>query len=116
VILHTETTAAPWPLLDAFTTNKTLERFYMHGPPLPTEFSDALLEVLATRNVTLQHCVSGNREERIDHYCALNRTGRRIIRKPETTKEEFVDLIQVRIDNVNILFGLLSDVPALWST
>jgi hypothetical protein len=116
VILHTETTAAPWPLLDAFTTNKTLERFYMHGPPLPNEFSDALLEVLATRNVTLQHCVSGNREERIDHYCALNRTGRRIIRKPETTKEEFVDLIKVRIDNVNILFGLLSDVPALWST
>ena len=116
VILHTDTTATPWPLLDAFKTNTTLKRFYMHGPPLPTEFSDALLEVLATRNVTLQHCVCGNREERIDHYCSLNRTGRRIIRKPGTTKAEFVNLIRIRIDNVNILFGLLLDSPALWST
>jgi len=116
VTLHTQQTATPWPLINVFSTNTTLERFYMYGPPVNVKFCDAVLEVLATRNTTLQHCVSGNREERIDHYCALNRTGRSLIRSPGTTKAEFVDLIQVRIDDVNILYGLLLDVPALWAS
>ena len=115
VTLHTLTIATPWPLLELFLNNTILERFCIYGPSLPAKFCDSVLDVLATRNTTLLHVVSGIREERIDHYCALNRTGRSFIRKSETTKAEFVDLIHVRIDNVNILYGLLLDVPSLWS-
>jgi hypothetical protein len=74
----------------------------------------ALVRDLANHNSTIQQVVH-LADERLDYYCQLNRAGRALVRDPRTTKEEFVKLLLQRVGQAEILYGLLLDVPALWS-
>jgi hypothetical protein len=101
----------PDPLWGALRTNTSLKVLRFHGP---ANYKDDLVDVLANHNSTVQQVVH-LADERLDYYCQLNQAGRALVRDLRTTKEEFVKLLLQRVGQAEILYGLLLDVPALWS-
>ena len=90
-------------------TNTTINTLHFQGPAC---YKDILVDILANDNTTIRR-VLHVADDCINYYCRLNQAGRAIARKSETTKANFVNLLQ-GIDDVEILYGLLQDVPALW--
>jgi hypothetical protein len=64
---------------------------------------------MANDNTTLEY-FSGLGDE-LEYYCALNRAGRRVLRRQDTNHDTFLEVLHGSIDNLTGIYGLLLDIP-----
>jgi hypothetical protein len=108
--VHVDTIFPLSQFWDALRTNTSVKILHFQGAAC---CKDMIVDILANDNTTIRRILHVA-DDSLNYYCRLNQAGRTIARKPETTKAEFVNLLR-GIDEVEILYGLLQDVPALWS-
>jgi ankyrin repeat protein len=111
--IHVNSLCYPDVLWDALRINTSLKVLRFHGP---SNYKNDLVDVLATHNSTLQQVSVHLPDQLLHYYCRLNQAGKAMARNPGTTKGEFVRLLVTNIFQVDIIYGLLLDVPALWSS
>lgn len=98
-------------LATSLITNTRLERLLATN--IQTT-SAPLLKVLSESNCTLIECMFEETSEAA-YYTALNMAGRRVVRNPLATKDDFVELL-VGLEDTRCVYGLLSEHPALWTS
>jgi hypothetical protein len=69
----------------------------------------ALVQVMANYNTSLEY-FSGLGDA-LEYYGALNRAGRRVLRRQDTNHDTFLEVLHASIDNLSAIYGLLLDVP-----
>lgn len=109
-------------LCDALKTNKSLRMLQLGSTDIRQEDEHRLLDVLKN-NTTL--CEIGRvASEKVKYYCNLNKYGRSQARDLTTTKPEFVGLLWVAneshafvtdLERSRVLYGLLKEMPTVWS-
>lgn len=114
-------TAFPSGLLHALEYNTTLRVFkFLSTEVIGQDFVDAMTNLLEGHNTTLQECTITGKvpvdDARLLYFCQLNVVGRGQARSLETTKKEFVNLLLWQIESVDMLYGLLLDVPMQWAS
>jgi hypothetical protein len=78
------------------------------------EYNSSLTKVGLSHRYQLRQC-SSSLKSSLEYFRSLNQAGRSMIRNPQTTKREFVDLISSSAHSESLLNGLLRDLPHLWS-
>jgi hypothetical protein len=78
------------------------------------EYNSSLTKVGLSHRYQSRQC-SSSLKSSLEYFRSLNQAGRSMIRNPQTTKREFVDLLSSSAHSESLLNGLLRDLPHLWS-
>jgi hypothetical protein len=101
-------------LAQALGANTSVQYFVLERSQMSTDQRNAFIDHVEAHNTTLRVCeIDG--DTRPKQLCALNRAGRSVLRTTSTTKRLVVDKCLEHINNGSILFGLLREVPHVWS-
>jgi hypothetical protein len=103
------TEAAATSLADGLKANTRLMALHCKFPHVDAKGYNALIHVMANDNTTLEY-FSGLGDE-LEYYCALNRAGRRVLRRQDTNHDTFLEVLHGSIDNLTGIYGLLLDIP-----
>jgi hypothetical protein len=97
--------------------NRCVKMFRLVSASSPCKVSEngmsMFLDVMASTNTTL---LEFNLDERLQFYCNLNAAGRSHIRNVAIRRRTFIHILASCDQSMDVIFGLLTDVPHVWST
>ena len=97
--------------------NRCVKMFRLVSALSPCKVSEngmsMFLDAMASTNTTL---LEFNLDERLQFYCNLNAAGRSHIRNVAIRRRTFVHILASCDQSMDVIFGLLTDVPHVWST